>query len=82
MAWSYTLFKAIKSAVKNDDFNESLITVQNALGQDDGGVASVHFSGEEWKDIEDKWKDIGKKDRENIIHDYIKTELSYLGLAD
>jgi len=74
--------KHMLEAIAENDFNEAIRIVQDAIDQDDGGVASVHFSG--FEDDEDgniiAWNK--KEDRRQIIIDYLKTEDAYFGLAD
>lgn len=79
----------ILNIAENDDFTEALTDVQEAIGQDDGGVASVHFSGFE-QDEDGNIIVWNKKEEETdldllvrrslIIQSYIETERAYDGL--
>ncbi len=71
-----------KQVLSENHFNEALVLVQDFIGQPDGGVASVHFSGFEDDDrgqVKD-WEDVSK--RKQLILDYLKTEDSYAELED
>jgi len=88
MAKDYGMLDAqfILDISENDDFTEALINVQEAIGQDDGGVASVHFSDFE-QDEDGNIIVWNKKEEETdldllvrrslIIQSYIETERVY-----
>jgi hypothetical protein len=56
------------------EFNGTLAEIQEHIGQDDGGFASVWFSGRE-----DEWVQGDKVDRKEMLAEYIKAELIHLG---
>ena len=69
--------EVIQKAVNEDSFNEALCIVQEAIGQDDGRVASIHFSGND-KDEDGNiilWKD--KSKRMQVLNEYLKSEQLY-----
>lgn len=48
-------------------FNEAILYIQNYLGQTDGGVAGIYFSGDREKVVLD------------ILQSYIRTEINFAG---
>ena len=76
----------LKKIALNDDFTEALIEVQEAVGQDDGGIASIHFSAFEedengniilWNKKEDESVFDLLVRRMSIIQSYIEAEKAY-----
>ena len=58
----------------SDVFNDAVATIQNVLGQGDGGPASMFFDDawlEEWRGAHDEY-------RKELILKYVRFELSYL----
>jgi hypothetical protein len=80
-AVSYALSEKEWGMVLAEDFfNEALVLVQEFIGQPDGGIAGIHFSGfedDERGQVKD-WHD--KSKRRQLILDYLKTEDSYEAL--
>lgn len=61
------------------DLDDACFHIQRILGQDDGGVASVYFSG-----VEEvyRWADVRAASRALILRRYIDAEKAYLTVAD
>ncbi|CAM3844649.1 hypothetical protein VRRI112168_02870 [Vreelandella rituensis] len=57
----------------SDAFNEALFQVQQLMGVDDGGVASVMFSGPD-----EDWREATPAQRLVELHAYIAAEKDYL----
>lgn len=51
------------NAIADDAFNHAILRIQNHLGQTDGGVAGIYFSGDNEKIVLD------------ILKSYIRTEI-------
>lgn len=62
----------LNNIIQINDFNKAINTIQNNIGQMDGGVASHHFSNFDEKDWDTK------SNRKEIIENYLKTELMYV----
>lgn len=59
--------------IVDGNFDDTLAKIQDMLGTDDGGFAGIFFAGKE-----SDWVDMTKKERANIMREYISTEISYL----
>lgn len=71
-----TLFKQIQASAKIDDLDEAIRPIQETLGQDDGGVASMFFSGpnsECWPTATECW-------RTTILCQYVSHECQMANL--
>lgn len=73
------LFEAIHNAaiIDTTDFHDDQITtaiadIQDILGQEDGGVAGVHFCG-----LEEEWSAMSYEQRIDALKKYVNAELSY-----
>lgn len=67
----------IKAALKSSDLNDACKKIQDALGVNDGGTASVFFSGKLLLDQE--WaKAISEDRRRELLIEYLNLELFYL----
>lgn len=60
----------IRYAIEFDDINDAVRTVQDAIGVDDGGYASMHFSHLS----EGDWIPMSKYERAIMLMDYAKGE--------
>jgi len=67
----------IQRIIENDNFNDAIAEVQNLIGQSDGGVASIHFSGMPMDENGDITEWLNKSKRQSIIEQYIQAEESY-----
>lgn len=76
MDFSKLTYLQIEAAVKENDLDEAVRIIQDGIGQDDGGVASIHFSGGEGG----AWPFLSAKKRRQMIFEYLETEKSYDGL--
>ncbi len=68
------LWEDIKKAIQEDDANEAIYIVQEAIGQDAGDNASVFFSE---GDIDAEWLKMDADARADKLKEYINYELSY-----
>lgn len=73
------LFDAIHNAAMIDtndsqdgQMSTAIAEIQDILGQDDGGIAGVHFSG-----VEDEWVKMTYEERIEVLKNYISSELSF-----
>ncbi len=73
------LFQAIHAVavIDTDDFHsgempKAIATIQDILGQDDGGIAGVHFSG-----VKGNWLEMSYDERIDFLKDYVKSELAF-----
>lgn len=69
------LFQAIREAIFETDFNSAIAIIQDALGQTDGGNASIFFTSED----EEYWADASEDFRFLRISQYIKFEVRDFG---
>lgn len=67
---NHTLFA---NAAACDDLDEAARAIQNAIGQDDGGLAGMFFS--DFEDIESRWPSMSPSERQPILKDYLAFEL-------
>lgn len=72
------LRQAIAAATTEPDLDKALVPIQEALGQDDGGIASVFFSGPNG----DNWETMTPAERSELLLDYVASEVTHMGLDD
>jgi hypothetical protein len=66
----------IEKAIAVNDLDEALRIIQKAIGQDDGGVAGIHFSN-----VPDgTWEGLNPKQRKGFVEYYLRTEKMYAEL--
>ena len=63
----------IANAAACDDLDDSARVIQNAIGQDDGGLAGMFFA--DFEDIESRWPSMSLSERHPILKDYLAFEL-------
>lgn len=68
------LERAIEHARELDDLDAACLVIQDALGQTDGGTASIFFSGWEEKD----WLSNSEGEREDVLREYVEYEQRFL----
>lgn len=67
-----------ESGASTVEFTQALATIQNRLGQDDGGFAAMHMSGY----IHEKWSTMTLPERAEFWKDYVRKEVSFLYIGE
>jgi hypothetical protein len=62
--------KVIDTAIEQDDLDSAVLIIQDHIGQDDGGNASMFFSDMN----EDDWTVMSKGRRRHRLSEYMKYE--------
>lgn len=65
----------LERASHMEDFNESVATIQDVLGQEHGDFAGVYFSG---TDYEDMWATYSATERKEVLERYAKAEEDFM----
>lgn len=68
-----TLFKQIGDSSQIDDLDAAIRPIQDIIGQDDGGVASMFFSGE----AGEMWPAATVDWRTTVLVSYVQFELQH-----
>jgi hypothetical protein len=71
--------EVIQRAISDDSLEGAMIEIQDAIGQDDGGICSLHWSGKD--DHDEYWKSLDHKNRREEIIKYLDLEELYSGLV-
>jgi hypothetical protein len=58
-----------------DDLDEAVRLLQDAIGQEDGSVAGLHFSSLD--DPNAAWSDMAQDDRVSALRHYLETERAH-----
>lgn len=86
-----TLRKTLIDAAKLTNLTQSVALVQNAVGQTDGGLAGLFFSGEPRydhgigehdDDYSTAWPKLRMSERHELLVNYLKSEVEYIELPD
>lgn len=66
-------------AAEYNDLNASCVKVQEGIGQTDGGIASIYFSGQDdqGRDAETYWPLISREERLTELLEYAQSEADY-----
>lgn len=72
------LKEAITAATTEPDLDKALVPIQDALGQTDGGHASVFFSGPNG----DNWETMTPEYRRELLLDYVASEVTHMGIEE
>lgn len=79
---SENLHQAMIAAAKASTYeeaNRAIFDIQTLLGQDDGGLAGVCFSGcNDLHDDNGEWYSMSIEDRFSFVRDYVQSELSHM----
>lgn len=70
----------VKSIIHDDDLNSAMFNLQGMIGQDDGGVCGVYFSGLD--DPDEQWEEGTPEQRLFWVKGYLELEATYAELEN